>query len=53
MGGGLLACQTNNSAIMVTTEDEFICELCGDSFESESELKEHITAAHEIGDEDA
>ncbi|WP_281375716.1 hypothetical protein [Halorarum halophilum] len=38
---------------MVSTDEESVCEICGDSFDSEEELKEHIYAVHEIGDEDA
>lgn len=38
---------------MVPTDEEFVCDICGDSFDSEEERKEHIYAAHEISDEDA
>ena len=38
---------------MVPADENFVCEICDESFDSESELKEHIFATHEIGDEDA
>lgn len=38
---------------MTDRDDAFDCELCGDSFDSEEELKEHIYAVHELQQEDA
>lgn len=38
---------------MTDTDDTFVCDLCGKSFDSEDERKEHIYAVHEIGEDDA
>ena len=38
---------------MSDTDDTYDCELCGESFDTEEERKEHVYAVHELGDEDA
>lgn len=45
---GLIACPTYKPASMAPTDEKFVCEICGDSFDSEEERKEHIFAAHEV-----
>ena len=31
----------------------FVCDICGDDFGTTTERREHIFAAHEIGEDDA
>ena len=36
----------------MASEDEFHCELCGETFGSQQELEEHGSEAHQEGDEE-
>lgn len=38
---------------MAEEDDQYVCDICGDDFETEDELKDHIFAAHEVGEDDS
>lgn len=38
---------------MTDNDETCVCDICGDTFDSEEERKEHIYAVHELQQEDA
>ena len=38
---------------MSQEDDRYVCDICGDAFDTEGERKEHIFAAHEVGEDDS